>query len=85
MPPVRLDLERAGRRAAALGFTGFTNADPHPASGLTQMLSVLPQRLLVMGADEPVKLMFDDPTLPTPAQHARTIGEIRPLPSPCTV
>ena len=80
VPPTRLDLEGVGRRAAALGVTGFTNADPHPASGLTQMLSVLPQRLLVMGVDEPVKLMLDDPTLPTPAQLARTIGEIRPRP-----
>ncbi len=80
VPPVRLDLEGVGRRAAVLGVTGFTNADPHPASGLAQMLSVLPQRLLVMGVDEPVKLMLDDPTLPTPAQLARTIGEIRPRP-----
>jgi predicted amidohydrolase YtcJ len=80
VPPVRLDLEGVGLRAAALGVTGFTNADPHPAGGLTQMLSVLPQRLLVMGVDEPVKLMLDDPTLPTPAQLARTIGEIRPKP-----
>ncbi|MGX9882905.1 amidohydrolase family protein [Streptomyces sp. NPDC002276] len=80
VPPVRLDLEGVGRRAAALGVTGFTNADPHPAGGLTQMLSVLPQRLLVMGVDEPVKLMLDDPTLPTPSQLARTIGEIRPRP-----
>ncbi|WP_327406573.1 amidohydrolase family protein [Streptomyces sp. NBC_01288] len=80
VPPIRLDLEGVGRRAAALGVTGFTNADPHPASGLTQMLSALPQRLLVMGVDEPVKLMLDDPTLPTPAQLARTIGEIRPRP-----
>jgi len=80
VPPVRLDLEGVGRRAAALGVTGFTNADPHPAGGLTQMLSVLPQRLLVMGVDEPVKLMLDDPTLPTPAQLAHTIGEIRPRP-----
>ncbi|MBK3565138.1 amidohydrolase family protein [Streptomyces sp. MBT62] len=80
VPPVRLDLEGVGRRAATLGVTGFTNADPHPAAGLTQLLSVLPQRLLVMGVDEPVKLMLDDPTLPTPAQLARTIGEIRPRP-----
>ena len=80
VPPVRLDLEGVGRRAAALGVTGFTNADPHPAGGLTQMLSVLPQRLLVMGVDEPVKLMLDDPTLPTPSQLARTIGEVRPRP-----
>ncbi|MEV6539384.1 amidohydrolase family protein [Streptomyces sp. NPDC051665] len=80
VPPTRLDLEGVGRRAAALGVTGFTNADPHPASGLTQMLAVLPQRLLVMGVDEPVKLMLDDPTLPTSAQLARVIGEIRPRP-----
>ncbi|MGO4759133.1 amidohydrolase family protein, partial [Streptomyces sp. 2MCAF27] len=30
VPPVRLDLERVGRRAARLGVTGFTNADPNP-------------------------------------------------------
>lgn len=80
VPPVRLDLEGVGRRAAALGVTGFTNADPHPVGGLTQLLSVLPQRLLVMGVDAPVKLMLDDPTLPTPAELARTIREIRPRP-----
>ncbi|MEW1642810.1 amidohydrolase family protein [Streptomyces sp. NPDC091219] len=80
VPPVRLDLEGVGRRAGALGVTGFTNADPHPASGLVPLLSVLPQRLLVMGVDDPVKLILDDPTLPTPSQLADRIREIRPRP-----
>ncbi len=80
VPPVRLDLEGVGRRAAALGVTGFTNADPHPADGLLDLLSVLPQRLLVMTVDAPVKLMLDDATLPAPAQLASRIASLRPRP-----
>ncbi|MGC9542103.1 amidohydrolase family protein [Streptomyces sp. UG1] len=80
VPPLRLDLARVGRRAARLGLTGFTNADPHPADGLAQTLAVLPQRLLVMGVDRPVKLMLDDLTLPTPADLAATMTGIRPRP-----
>ncbi|NUP42195.1 MAG: amidohydrolase family protein [Streptomyces sp.] len=96
VPPVRLDLERVGRRAARLGVTGFTNADPNPASGLARTLSVLPQRLVVMGVDapedscvdapaktsvgSPVKIVLDDPTLPTPTDLAATVAGIRPRP-----
>ncbi|MGO4428445.1 amidohydrolase, partial [Streptomyces sp. MCAF7] len=80
VPPVRLDLERVGRRAARLGVTGFTNADPNPAPGLARTLSVLPQRLVVMGVDVPVKIVLDDPTLPTPADLAATVAGIRPRP-----
>jgi predicted amidohydrolase YtcJ len=78
VPPVRLDLEEVGRRAARLGVTGFTNADPHPGHGLAQILAVLPQRLVVMGVDPPVKLVLDDPTLPTPAELAATVAGLRP-------
>lgn len=80
VPPVRLDLEGVGRRAAALGVTGFTNADPHPGPGLTQLLSALPQRLVVMGVDPPVKLMLDDTALPTPGDLAATVTRVRPRP-----
>ncbi|MGW3565748.1 amidohydrolase family protein [Streptomyces sp. NPDC000941] len=88
VPPVRLDLERVGRRAARLGVTGFTNADPNPAPGLARTLSVLPQRLVVMGVeapantgvDAPVKIVLDDPTLPAPADLAATVAGIRPRP-----
>ncbi|WLW57983.1 amidohydrolase family protein [Streptomyces sp. YU58] len=80
LPPVRLDLAGVGRRAARLGVTGFTNADPHPTDGLTRTLSVLPQRLVVMGLDPPVKLVLDDLTLPTPAGLADTVRAIRPRP-----
>ncbi len=80
VPPVRLDMEGVGRRAAALGVTGFTNADPHPADGLLDLLSVLPQRLLVMTVDAPVKLMLDDATLPAPAELAARIASLRPRP-----
>nr|WP_239148968.1 amidohydrolase family protein [Streptomyces sp. SID12501] len=80
VPPVRLDLEGVGSRAAALGVTGFTNADPHPAGGLLDLLSVLPQRLLVMTVDAPVKLMLDDATLPAPAELAVRIASLRPRP-----
>lgn len=59
--PVRLDLERVGRRAARLGVTGFTNADPNPAPGLARTLSVLPQRLVVMGVDAPEDSCVDAP------------------------
>ncbi|MDX3113582.1 MULTISPECIES: amidohydrolase family protein [Streptomyces] len=80
LPPVPLDLAGVGRRAAALGVTGFTNADPHPADGLAATLSVLPQRLVVMGVDPPVKLVLDDLTLPSPADLTATVSAIRPRP-----
>ncbi|WNM31737.1 amidohydrolase family protein [Streptomyces sp. Li-HN-5-11] len=80
VPPVRLDLEGLGRRTALLGLTGFTNADPYPAPGLGRTLSVLPQRLVVMGVDSPVKMVLDDPTLPAPADLAATVAMVRPQP-----
>ncbi|MFE9924542.1 amidohydrolase family protein [Streptomyces sp. NPDC005774] len=80
VPPVRLDLERLGRRAAAWGVTGFTNADPRPEPGLTRLLSALPQRLVVMGVDPPVKVLLDDMTLPTPADLAVSVAAVRPRP-----
>ena len=83
-PPTRLDLTAVGRRAAAFGITGFTNADPSPADGLAEKLSVLPQRVFVMGSDGPssqplpVKFMLDDLTLPAPDVLAAAIAHIRP-------
>jgi predicted amidohydrolase YtcJ len=69
-----------GRRAAELGITGFTNADPHPRPGLAGLLSVLPQRLVVMGVDGPFKLLLDDLTLPLPDELAAMIAAVRPRP-----
>jgi predicted amidohydrolase YtcJ len=80
VPPVRLDIEGVGRRAAELGITGFTNADPHPRAGLAELLSVLPQRLVVMGMDGPVKLLLDDLTLPLPDELAAVVAAARPRP-----
>lgn len=80
VPPVRLDLEGVGARAASLGITGFTNADPHPADGLAELLSALPQRLVVMGLDAPVKLILDDLTLPSPQELAAAVAAVRPRP-----
>jgi predicted amidohydrolase YtcJ len=80
VPPVRLDLAELGRRAARLGVTGFTNADPHPGPDLRRTLSMLPQRLTVMGLDSPVKIMLDDRTLPLPDELAARVGAIRPRP-----
>ncbi|MEU9242649.1 amidohydrolase family protein [Streptomyces sp. NPDC048385] len=80
LTPVHLDLTGVGRRAARRGVTGFTNADPHPADDLPQTLSALPQRLLVMGLDPPVKLLLDDQTLPTPSDLATTVTRMRPQP-----
>jgi predicted amidohydrolase YtcJ len=80
-PPVRLDLRGVGARAAAYGITGFTNADPLPGEGLPELLSVLPQRLVVMGAgDAPVKFLLDDATLPTPDELAASMAAVRPRP-----
>ncbi|GAA4825028.1 amidohydrolase family protein [Streptomyces ziwulingensis] len=80
VPPVPLDLPALGRRAARLGVTGFTNADPRPAPGLRHTLSVLPQRLTVMGPDSPVKIMLDDATLPVPDVLAARMRAVRPRP-----
>ncbi|MFE2066561.1 amidohydrolase family protein [Streptomyces sp. NPDC059467] len=80
VPPVRLDLAELGRRAARHGVTGFTNADPRPAPGLARTLAVLPQRVAVMGVDAPVKIMLDDPSLPTPTELAATFVGLRPRP-----
>ncbi|HSA48694.1 MAG TPA: amidohydrolase family protein [Yinghuangia sp.] len=80
VPPVRLDVPGVGRRAARLGVSGFTNADPHPRDDLADLLAVLPQRLVIMGPDAPVKLMLDDATLPAPSQLAATIAAARPSP-----
>ncbi|MER5803182.1 amidohydrolase family protein [Streptomyces mirabilis] len=80
-PPLRLDLRGVGARAAAYGITGFTNADPHPGQDLPELLSVLPQRLVVMGiGDAPVKFLLDDATLPTPGELAASVAAVRPRP-----
>ncbi|GAX56803.1 amidohydrolase family protein [Streptomyces olivochromogenes] len=80
-PPVRLDLRGVGARAAAYGITGFTNADPRPGQDLPELLSVLPQRLVVMGiGDAPVKFLLDDATLPTPDELAASVAAVRPRP-----
>ncbi|MEV7015996.1 amidohydrolase family protein [Streptomyces sp. NPDC093991] len=80
VPPVPLDLAGLGRRAARLGVTGFTNADPRPAPGLRRTLSVLPQRLTVMSLDSPVKVMLDDAALPAPDDLAARVRAVRPRP-----
>lgn len=80
VPPVRLDLPGVGRRAAELGVSGFTNADPHPRDDLAELLAVLPQRVVIMGPDAPAKLMLDDATLPTPDGLAASIAAVRPKP-----
>ncbi|WP_306320014.1 MULTISPECIES: amidohydrolase family protein [unclassified Streptomyces] len=80
VPPTPLDLAGVGRRAAARGITGFTNADPEPAADLRTLLRPLPQRLTVLGLDPaaPVKIRLDDPTLPTPNELATRVVAARP-------
>ncbi|MHC5257814.1 amidohydrolase family protein [Streptomyces sp. UC4497] len=80
LPATSLDLDRVGRRAAARGITGFTNADPHPAPDLRTLLSPLPQRLTVMSLDPaaPAKFRLDDLTLPTPDELADRFARARP-------
>ncbi|MFJ9083522.1 amidohydrolase family protein [Streptomyces sp. NPDC102384] len=81
-PPTPLDLAGVGRRAAARGITGFTNADPHPAHELRTLLRPLPQRLTILGLDTtaPVKIRLDDLTLPSPTDLAARITRARPRP-----
>jgi predicted amidohydrolase YtcJ len=78
VPPVDQDLHALGRRAAAAGVTGFTDADPERTEADVTRLSVLPQHLHLMGPPGlrvgrhpgvtlgPVKVILDDDTLPTP-------------------
>jgi predicted amidohydrolase YtcJ len=78
VPPVEPDLEAPGRRAAAWGITGFTDADPERTEADVARLAVLPQRLHLMGPPGlrvdgqarvtlgPVKVILDDDTLPSP-------------------
>src|SRR2546423_1898980 len=49
VPPAETDLSAVGREAAALGVTGFTDADPERTAADVVALSVLPQRLHLMG------------------------------------
>ncbi|MFF0085868.1 amidohydrolase family protein [Streptomyces canus] len=82
VPPTRLDFLGVGRRAAARGVTGFTNADPCPPDDLRDLFRALPQRITVMSLDEeaPVKIRLDDLTLPPPAGLAARIAGARPRP-----
>ncbi|MCX4831353.1 amidohydrolase family protein [Streptomyces sp. NBC_01016] len=82
VPSTPLDLTGVGRRAAARGITGFTNADPHPDPDLHTILRPLPQRLTVLGLDPaaPVKIRLDDLTLPTPDELAERVARTRPRP-----
>lgn len=77
-PPATLDLVRLGRRAAARGITGFTNADPAPDPGLPALLVDLPQHVRIMGIDGPVKFLLDDRTLPSPGDLAAAVAAARP-------
>lgn len=79
-PATPLDLPAVGRAAAARGVTGFTNADPQPAPGLSALLAPLPQRVVVMGVDGPAKFLLDDATLPGPDELAARFAAVRPAP-----
>lgn len=76
VPKTDLDVVAVGRAAAAMGVTGFTDADPIRAAGDLERLAMLPQRVVAMGpvgmlvpdhprlARGPVKVLLDDDTLP---------------------
>ena len=59
VPPVALDLGEVGRRLAAVGVTGVTDATPGLDEGALDLLAAavarddLPQRLVVLGAAQP--------------------------------
>lgn len=76
VPPAEVDLPALGREALARGVTGFTDADPERTPDDVSDLSVLPQRLHLMGPAllrvesdghvslGPVKFMLHDDDLP---------------------
>ena len=86
VPPVELDVAAVGRDAAALGVTGFTDADPERTADDLAFLARLPQRVHVMGplglrvegferlTLGPVKVLLDDDTLPVPDELAATVA-----------
>jgi predicted amidohydrolase YtcJ len=73
VPPVAADVGALGRRAAAAGVTGFTDATPDRRHGEAEELAALvPQRLYAMAPASgsrrhppgPVKVILDDTSLP---------------------
>jgi predicted amidohydrolase YtcJ len=86
VPSAEPDLEGLGRRSAARGITGFTDADPERADADVVHLTVLPQRLHLMGPPGlrvdgqarvtlgPVKVILDDDALQSPDELAVTAG-----------
>ena len=86
VPRAEVDLERVGREAAAMGVTGFTDADPErTGDDLVVLRQALPQRILAMGpvglpaagddrvAIGPVKVLLDDDALPSPDELAELV------------
>lgn len=70
LPRREVDLSDVGRRAAAWGVTGFTDATPHdqPAE-LLDLAAEMPQRVVAMASPEaahdgPAKVLLDDDRLP---------------------
>ena len=75
-PAIPLDLAAVGSCAAALGITGFTDADPLRTGADLELLGRLPQRVVAMGPVGlrpvsaspvevgPVKVLLDDDALP---------------------
>ena len=68
------DLTDVGRRLAATGVTGVTDASPGPVDGLVSARGTLPQRLMSMGSSEgddsgmtfgPLKIVVSDHALPS--------------------
>jgi len=92
VPAVDADLAAVGRDAARHGVTGFTDADPERSAADAAVLSVLPQRLHLMGplgfaTGGPVKVILDEDALPSLEELADTAraahAEGRPIAVHC--
>ena len=78
------DLTAVGRRLAALGITGVTDATPELDSATCALLRKgVPQRVHLLGdpdGDAPVKIVLTDHDLPTLYDLSERIARIRPRP-----
>jgi predicted amidohydrolase YtcJ len=78
------DLHALGRRLAALGITGVTDATPDLDPATCDLLRAqVPQRLLLLGDPEgagPVKVVLPDHELPTLDALVQRIAQARPRP-----
>ncbi|RHW28605.1 amidohydrolase [Nocardioides immobilis] len=88
LPDASPDLQAVGRRLAARGITGVTDATPDLDPTAVALLRQLPQRLLLLGdplGEGPRKLLLRDHDLPTFDELTATIAAAHALPRPLAI